>query len=175
MKAELKLKLLIISIINFNSMDSKSQPKNIHQEGGPIKFPICLVTNCTESHTHLYEFTDSYNKFSSYITHLQEKLYQLQTIHDTCDDAIDLLKYQTKSYCKEIVNLRESNSSLSKDKSSLKSELSSLQKELSLLKKEPKWKEIEGLKYEIELLKVDNRFNEKELMRLRKIEKLKKL
>ena len=159
MKAELKLKLLIISIINFNSMDSKSQPKNIHQEGGPIKFPICLVTNCTESHTHLYEFTDSYNKFSSYITHLQEKLYQLQTIHDTCDDAIDLLKYQTKSYCKEIVNLRESNSSLSKDKSSLKSELSSL----------------EGLKYEIELLKVDNRFNEKELMRLRKIEKLKKL
>ena len=153
-------------------MASSSQPKNIHQEGGPIQFPICLVTNCTESHTHLYEFTDSYNKFSSYITHLQEKNYQLQTTHDTCDETIDLLKYKNKTYCKDIVNLLESNSSLSKQNSSLKNELSSLQKELQ---KEPKWKEIEGLKYEIELLKVDNRFNEKELIRLRKIEKLKKL
>ena len=156
-------------------MTSSSQPKNIHQEGGPIQFPICLVPNCTYSHTHLYEFTDSYNKFSSYITHLQEKIYQLQTTHDTCDETIDLLEYKKKSYCKHIVNLRESNSSLSKHNSSLQKELSSLQKELSSLQKEPKWKEIEGLKYEIELLKVDNRFNEKELMRLRKIEKLKKL
>ena len=156
-------------------MASSSQPKNIHQEGGPIQFPICLVPNCTHSHTHLYEFTDLYNKFSSYITDMQEKLYKLQITHDICDETIDLLKYQNKSYCKDIVNLSESNSSLSKDNSSLKSEVSSLQKELSSIKKEPKWKEIEALKYEMELLKVDNRFNEKEIMRLRKIEKLKKL